>query len=49
VSYLQKLDMRMNEEHPPLAKVLAAARGAGAVAPVRSAESTRSASPAGTT
>ena len=22
VSYLQKLDMRMNEEHPPLAKVL---------------------------
>ena len=24
VSYLQKLDMRMNEEHPPLAKVLAA-------------------------
>jgi 4-amino-4-deoxy-L-arabinose transferase-like glycosyltransferase len=23
-SYLQKLDMRMNEEHPPLAKVLAA-------------------------
>jgi 4-amino-4-deoxy-L-arabinose transferase-like glycosyltransferase len=25
VSYLQKLDMRMNEEHPPLAKVLAAA------------------------
>src|SRR5271166_3456653 len=23
VSYLQKLDMRMNEEHPPLAKVLA--------------------------
>jgi 4-amino-4-deoxy-L-arabinose transferase-like glycosyltransferase len=25
VSYLQKLDMRMNEEHPPLAKALAAA------------------------
>jgi len=25
VSYLQKLDMRLNEEHPPLAKVLAAA------------------------
>jgi hypothetical protein len=24
VSYVQKLDMRMNEEHPPLAKVLAA-------------------------
>ncbi len=24
VSYLQKLDMRMNEEHPPLAKVIAA-------------------------
>ena len=24
VSYLQRLDMRMNEEHPPLAKVLAA-------------------------
>src|SRR5271165_2267685 len=24
VSYLQKLDMRLNEEHPPLAKVLAA-------------------------
>ena len=24
VSYLQKLDMRMNEEHPPLPKVLAA-------------------------
>ncbi len=24
VSYLQKLDMRMNQEHPPLAKVLAA-------------------------
>jgi Dolichyl-phosphate-mannose-protein mannosyltransferase len=24
VSYLQKFDMRMNEEHPPLAKVLAA-------------------------
>src|SRR5512140_3196296 len=24
VSYLQKLDMRMNPEHPPLAKVLAA-------------------------
>jgi hypothetical protein len=24
VSYLQKLDMRMNEEHPPLAKLLAA-------------------------
>jgi dolichyl-phosphate-mannose--protein O-mannosyl transferase len=24
VSYLQKLDMRMNGEHPPLAKVLAA-------------------------
>src|SRR5580693_10182812 len=24
VSYLQKLDMRMNEEHPPLAKVVAA-------------------------
>lgn len=24
VTYLQKLDMRMNEEHPPLAKVLAA-------------------------
>jgi 4-amino-4-deoxy-L-arabinose transferase-like glycosyltransferase len=24
VSYLQKLDMRMNDEHPPLAKVLAA-------------------------
>lgn len=24
VSYLQKLDMRMNEEHPPLTKVLAA-------------------------
>ena len=24
VSYLQKLDMRMNEEHPPLAKALAA-------------------------
>jgi hypothetical protein len=24
VSYLQKLDMRMNEEHPPLAKVMAA-------------------------
>jgi 4-amino-4-deoxy-L-arabinose transferase-like glycosyltransferase len=24
VSYLQKLDMRMNEEHPPLAKILAA-------------------------
>src|SRR6266540_3071746 len=24
VSYLQKLDYRMNEEHPPLAKVLAA-------------------------
>src|SRR5580698_3093487 len=23
VSYLQKLDMRLNEEHPPLAKVLA--------------------------
>jgi hypothetical protein len=22
VSYLQKLDMRMNPEHPPLAKVL---------------------------
>ncbi len=25
VSYLQKLDMRMNEEHPPLAKIIAAA------------------------
>jgi 4-amino-4-deoxy-L-arabinose transferase-like glycosyltransferase len=25
VSYLQKQDMRMNEEHPPLAKILAAA------------------------
>lgn len=25
VSYLQKLDFRMNEEHPPLAKILAAA------------------------
>jgi len=25
VSYLQKLDMRMNEEHPPLAKIVAAA------------------------
>src|SRR5579864_1975521 len=25
VSYLQKLDLRMNEEHPPLAKELAAA------------------------
>ncbi len=25
LSYLQKLDMRMNEEHPPLAKMLAAA------------------------
>lgn len=24
VSYLQKLDLRMNEEHPPLAKILAA-------------------------
>src|SRR5580765_6002898 len=24
VSYLQKLDLRLNEEHPPLAKVLAA-------------------------
>src|SRR6202790_179082 len=24
VSYLQKLDLRMNEEHPPLAKALAA-------------------------
>jgi hypothetical protein len=24
VSYLQKLDLRMNPEHPPLAKVLAA-------------------------
>jgi hypothetical protein len=24
VSYLQKLDMRMNEEHPPLAKAIAA-------------------------
>ena len=24
VSYLQKLDMRFNEEHPPLAKVMAA-------------------------
>jgi hypothetical protein len=24
VSYLQKLDMRLNEEHPPLAKILAA-------------------------
>src|SRR5437660_3190434 len=24
VSYLEKLDMRMNDEHPPLAKVLAA-------------------------
>src|SRR5258706_10995913 len=24
VSYLQKLDLRMNEEHPPLAKVVAA-------------------------
>src|SRR6202050_2410005 len=24
VSYLQALDMRMNEEHPPLAKVIAA-------------------------
>jgi hypothetical protein len=24
VGYLQKLDMRMNEEHPPLAKVIAA-------------------------
>lgn len=24
VSYLAKLDMRLNEEHPPLAKVLAA-------------------------
>ncbi len=24
VSYLQKLDMRLNIEHPPLAKVLAA-------------------------
>src|SRR5947207_2425938 len=24
VSYLQKLDLRFNEEHPPLAKVLAA-------------------------
>jgi hypothetical protein len=24
VSYLQKLDMRLNEEHPPLAKVIAA-------------------------
>src|SRR5882672_8306191 len=24
VSYLQKLDLRMNEEHPPLAKVLSA-------------------------
>lgn len=24
VSYLQKLDLRMNEEHPPLAKMLAA-------------------------
>src|SRR5690242_18727616 len=24
VSYLQKLDMRMNEEHPPLAKIIAA-------------------------
>lgn len=24
VSYLQKLDMRMNEEHPPLAKIVAA-------------------------
>src|SRR5260370_6029474 len=24
VSYLQKLDLRMNEEHPPVAKVLAA-------------------------
>jgi len=34
VSYLQKLDMRMNEEHPPLAKIIAAlplvARGAHA-------------------
>jgi len=34
VSYLQKLDLRLNEEHPPLAKVLAAlplvARGARA-------------------
>ena len=27
VSYLQKLDLRMNEEHPPLAKLLI---GAGA-------------------
>jgi hypothetical protein len=26
VSYLQKLDMRLNIEHPPLAKVLAAIR-----------------------
>jgi len=25
VSYLQRLDLRMNEEHPPLAKILAAA------------------------
>jgi Dolichyl-phosphate-mannose-protein mannosyltransferase len=25
VSYLQKLDLRLNEEHPPLAKILAAA------------------------
>lgn len=24
VSYLQKLDLRLNEEHPPLPKVLAA-------------------------
>ena len=24
VSYLQKLDLRLNEEHPPLAKVIAA-------------------------
>ena len=24
VSYLQKLDLRLNQEHPPLAKVLAA-------------------------
>src|SRR5437868_13330081 len=24
VSYLQKLDLRMNEEHPPLAKLVAA-------------------------
>src|SRR5690348_4335899 len=34
VSYLQKLDMRMNEEHPPLAKLIAtlplALRGANA-------------------